>query len=271
MTTKLTITRMAKTITPMTKLPRIISWPKAWMMWPAPSAPSWPWPRISRVEARFRPSRNRVVTSSTVGKAVNSSGFLISSDGHQDQHGAGDRDRQQHVEQERRDRQDQQDDDADDAERQGHIAARHPAPDVARRSAGRCGKGARSATAAWPGTAEVSATIRPASAMARVAGRRRSRRRRGQIAGDHDRSGRASRRRRRRWPCVAAGAGLVADRQPAGRPARSRPGRSGRRSASPQPLARGGRERVAQQDVLRSADHRQPAWWCRADRRGWRC
>ena len=42
--------------------------------------PSWPWPRISRVEPTFRPSRNRVVTRSTVGKAVNSSGFLIISE-----------------------------------------------------------------------------------------------------------------------------------------------------------------------------------------------
>ena len=50
------------------------------MMWPAPSVPSWPWPRISRVEARLRPSRNSVVTRSTVGKAVNSSGFLIISE-----------------------------------------------------------------------------------------------------------------------------------------------------------------------------------------------
>ncbi len=79
-TTKFTITRIAKTMTPMTKLPCIISSPKAWMMWPAPSVPSWPWPRISRVEAMFSPRRNSVATSSTVGKAVNSSGFLISSE-----------------------------------------------------------------------------------------------------------------------------------------------------------------------------------------------
>ncbi len=50
------------------------------MMWPAPAVPSWPWPRISRVEARFSPSRNSVVTRSTVGKAVNSRGFLIISE-----------------------------------------------------------------------------------------------------------------------------------------------------------------------------------------------
>ena len=79
-TTKFTITRMAKTMTPMIGLAPIISWPKAWMMWPAPCVPSWPLPRIRRVEARFRPRRNRVVNSSTVGKAVNSSGRLIISE-----------------------------------------------------------------------------------------------------------------------------------------------------------------------------------------------
>ena len=40
-----------------TKLPLIISLPKASMMWPAPCTPSWPWPRISRVEAMFSPRR----------------------------------------------------------------------------------------------------------------------------------------------------------------------------------------------------------------------
>ena len=57
MTTKFTMTRIANTIRPMMKLPCIISWPKALMVWPAASAPSWPWPRIRRVEARFSPSR----------------------------------------------------------------------------------------------------------------------------------------------------------------------------------------------------------------------
>ena len=56
-TVKLTITRMAKTIRPMTKLPPVISLPKASMMWPAPWTPSWPWPRIRRVEAMFSASR----------------------------------------------------------------------------------------------------------------------------------------------------------------------------------------------------------------------
>ncbi len=57
MTTKFTITRMMKTITPMTKLPPIIRAPKAWMMWPAGSPPSCPWLSTRRVAARSSPSR----------------------------------------------------------------------------------------------------------------------------------------------------------------------------------------------------------------------
>ena len=41
--------------------------------------PRGPWPRISRVVAMLRASRSRVVTSSTVGKAVKSSGFSMNS------------------------------------------------------------------------------------------------------------------------------------------------------------------------------------------------
>ena len=41
-TTKFTITRMMKTITPMTKLPCIIRWPKVSITLPALSRPSWP-------------------------------------------------------------------------------------------------------------------------------------------------------------------------------------------------------------------------------------
>ncbi len=78
-TTKLTITRMIKTITPIRKLPPIIIWPNAWMILPAGSPPSCPWPRIRRVEATSRPSRNRVVTRSTVGNEVKSSGRFIKS------------------------------------------------------------------------------------------------------------------------------------------------------------------------------------------------
>jgi hypothetical protein len=48
---------MAKTITPMTKSPPIISWPKAWITLPAASVPSWPCDRIRRAEAMFSPRR----------------------------------------------------------------------------------------------------------------------------------------------------------------------------------------------------------------------
>ena len=40
MTTKFTITRMANTMMPMTKLPPITKLPKAWMTWPAAAVPS---------------------------------------------------------------------------------------------------------------------------------------------------------------------------------------------------------------------------------------
>ena len=78
-TTKFTMIRMMKTTTPMTKLPLITKLPKAWMMLPAASGPSWPWARMRRVVAMFSASRNSVASSSTVGKAENSSGFWISS------------------------------------------------------------------------------------------------------------------------------------------------------------------------------------------------
>jgi hypothetical protein len=74
MTTKFTITRMVKTMMPMTKLPPMTKWPKASMTWPAASVPSWPRAKISRVEARLSASRSIVAISSTVGNAENSSG-----------------------------------------------------------------------------------------------------------------------------------------------------------------------------------------------------
>ena len=80
MTTKFTITRMAKTIRPIVKLPPVIRRPKASITWPAPCTPSWPCDRMRRVEATFRASRNRVVTSRTVGKAVKSRGRLMNSE-----------------------------------------------------------------------------------------------------------------------------------------------------------------------------------------------
>jgi len=75
MTTKFTMTRIAKTMTPMTKLPCITKLPKASMTLPALPVPSCPWPRIRRVEARFSARRNIVAMRRTVGKALNSSGF----------------------------------------------------------------------------------------------------------------------------------------------------------------------------------------------------
>ena len=80
MTTKFTITRMVKTMMPMTKLPLITKLPNASMTWPAAEVPSWPCARISRVEARLSDSRSIVEISSTVGKAENSSGAWMNSE-----------------------------------------------------------------------------------------------------------------------------------------------------------------------------------------------
>jgi hypothetical protein len=80
MTTKFTITRMVKTMMPMTKLPPITKLPNASMTWPAAAVPSWPRARISRVEARLSARRSIVAMSSTVGKAENSSGAWMNSD-----------------------------------------------------------------------------------------------------------------------------------------------------------------------------------------------
>ena len=79
MTTKFTITRMVKTMMPMTKLPPITKLPNASMTWPAALVPSWPCARIRRVEARLSDSRSIVEISSTVGKAENSSGAWMNS------------------------------------------------------------------------------------------------------------------------------------------------------------------------------------------------
>ena len=50
--------------------PPTATWPKASMTWPA-----YPSPSTSRVEATFRPSRNRVATSSSDGNTEKSSGL----------------------------------------------------------------------------------------------------------------------------------------------------------------------------------------------------
>ena len=78
-TTKFTTTRMPNTITPITTLPCMMNRPNDSITCPAAAGPSWPWPRISRVEARLSDSRSMVAISSTVGKALNSSGFSMNS------------------------------------------------------------------------------------------------------------------------------------------------------------------------------------------------
>src|SRR5579885_272416 len=80
MTTKLTITRIVKTMMPMTKFPLITNWPNASMTWPAAAVPSWPCARMSLVEARLSDSRSMVEINSTVGNAENSSGAWMNSD-----------------------------------------------------------------------------------------------------------------------------------------------------------------------------------------------
>jgi hypothetical protein len=74
MTTKFTMTRIANTMMPITKLPLITKLPKASMTWPAASVPSWPWARINRVEARLSDSRSMVEINRMVGNEENSSG-----------------------------------------------------------------------------------------------------------------------------------------------------------------------------------------------------
>ena len=80
MTTKFTITRIANTIIPITKLPLITKLPKASMTWPAAAVPSCPFDRISRVEARLSDSRSMVEISKMVGNAENSSGVWMNSE-----------------------------------------------------------------------------------------------------------------------------------------------------------------------------------------------
>ena len=78
-TTKLMVSRMAKTMRPMTKSPLITSREKPPMMKPAAFDPSDPFDRMSRVVAMLSARRSSVATSSTVGKAENSSGRSIHS------------------------------------------------------------------------------------------------------------------------------------------------------------------------------------------------
>ena len=65
---------------PITKLPLITKWPNASMTWPAAAVPSWPCPRINRVDAMLSDSRSMVEISRMVGNAENSSGVWMNSD-----------------------------------------------------------------------------------------------------------------------------------------------------------------------------------------------
>ncbi len=131
MTTKFTITRIAKTMMPMTKLPPITKLPKASMTWPAAAVPSWPCDRISRVEARLSDSRSMVEISSTVGNAENSSGAWMNSAVIRiriDSVIEIARNRSSTI---ARQRQDQHHQDGEDAERQREIAALQDIADFA--------------------------------------------------------------------------------------------------------------------------------------------
>ncbi len=70
-TTSWMTSRIRNTTTPTTKLPPTTNCPKVSM-----TLPPVPVSRIRRVEATLRPRRSRVVISSRLGKALNSSGSL---------------------------------------------------------------------------------------------------------------------------------------------------------------------------------------------------
>ena len=74
MTMKFTTSRIAKTISPTTTSPPIRKLPKAETTCPAACGPSCPWVRITRVVATLSARRSSVVSSSSVGKEVKSSG-----------------------------------------------------------------------------------------------------------------------------------------------------------------------------------------------------
>src|SRR5580693_3609115 len=129
MTTKLTVTRMAKTMMPMTKLPPITKLPNASMTWPAASEPSWPCDRISRVEARLSESRSIVEINRMVGNDENSSGAWMNSEVIRIR-----------IDSVRGQAQAQHHQDGEDAERQRDIAAPQDFADVAEtgKSGARC-------------------------------------------------------------------------------------------------------------------------------------
>ncbi len=79
MTRKLIVTKMRKTMMPMTKSPPMTRRAKPAMMYPAAVSPLAPCARMRRVVEILSASRSTVATSSTVGNAENSSGFWIHS------------------------------------------------------------------------------------------------------------------------------------------------------------------------------------------------
>ena len=76
-TTKLISTMIRKMMMPTAKLPPTTKLPKDWITCPTAPWPSWPWSRMSRVEAIFSASLNRVVISSSEGKEEKSSGLVL--------------------------------------------------------------------------------------------------------------------------------------------------------------------------------------------------
>ena len=75
-TTKLMMTRIAKTTIPTAKLPPTRKCPKASITCPAEPGPACPSSKTTRVDATLSDKRSNVVISKTVGKTEKSSGFI---------------------------------------------------------------------------------------------------------------------------------------------------------------------------------------------------
>ena len=76
-TTKLMMTKIAKTNIPTAKFPAITNSPKAWMTWPAASVPVCPFAKTMRVEATFSANLKTVATNRSVGKLEKSKGLNV--------------------------------------------------------------------------------------------------------------------------------------------------------------------------------------------------
>ena len=128
MTTKFTMIRIAKTITPMTKLPPMTKWPNASMTWPAAAVPSWPCAEdeAGRGEVQRQAQHGRDQEHGREGRELER--LLDEQRRHQDEHGDDDRDGQQQVEQQRRQREDEHHEDAHDAEGEEQIRCAWRAP-----------------------------------------------------------------------------------------------------------------------------------------------